>query len=98
MAERPTVTLMCGAVVSSWSPEWLAETRDREAEVIAMFKMADREARRAYLPIYEDRQIALAFQAGHANPTAVGAEARRRLEAEVMARWHRQQAALSTTT
>lgn len=63
------VTLLDGTVVDSWSPEWLAETRDRELEARMILRFATREIRRAHLAKRE---------AEH------GAEYRRRLEAVIL--------------
>ncbi len=93
---RPTVTLMDGREVSSYSREWLAETGARELAMHAIFRLPDREARRDYLARYEARIAAEHSHAGHADPAAVGAEARRRLEAVVMERWRRKQAEANT--
>ncbi|WP_441280606.1 hypothetical protein [Tardiphaga sp. 862_B3_N1_1] len=92
-AARPTVTLIDGRVVCSWSREWLEETRERTAECIKVYGMADRDTRRAYLGQYEARMAAAAFKAGHADPAAVGAEARSRLEGVIMDRWRKLQGA-----
>ena len=92
-APHPIVTLMDGREVDSWSAEWRDETYLRELEMLAIFRLPDREARRAHLARYEQRIAAAATKAGHADPAAVGAEARRRLEERVMERWRSQQAA-----
>lgn len=92
-AARPKVTLLDGREVCSWSQEWLEETRERAAECIKVYNMPDRDTRRAYLGQYEARMAAAALRAGHADPAAVGAEARRRLEAVIMERWRKLQGA-----
>lgn len=89
---HPTVTLYDGREVSSWSQEWLAETRERHQLMIEVFRLHDREERRGRIAKYEARVIRLATEAGSATPVAVGAEARRRLEAVIMERWRKQQA------
>lgn len=91
------VTLYDGRAVSSWSGEWLEETRARFTECLHVFRLPDREARRDYLAKYEARIVGAAAANFHADPAAVGAEARRRLEATIMERWHAQQAAAAAT-
>lgn len=92
---RPVVTLIDGRQVSSWSREWLEETRERAFECIKVYNMPDRDTRRAYLGQYEARMAGAAFRAGHAQEAAaaIGKEARRRLEAVIMERWRKLQGA-----
>lgn len=92
MTDAPMVTLLDGRPVSSWGPEWMAETRDREFLAIALMKLPDRDTRRARLDAYQAQVVATYTASGHLDPVAVGVEARRRVEAVTLARWERQRA------
>lgn len=88
----PTVALACGRVVSSWSPEWRAETLARHWQVECLLRLDDRDARRAY--------VAKTAAAARASPPegvtdrdAYAAQVRARLETEVLARWAARRAA-----
>lgn len=87
---HPTVTLLDGSTVSSWSREWLEECRDRHWEVVAVLRLSDRESRREYIAAYERRVFVQLTAAGIVpNPTECAIEARRRLEAAVLDEWQR---------
>jgi hypothetical protein len=75
------VTLLSGAVVCSWCPAWLTETRDRHNEAALVLRMVNRETRRAHLDSRE---------------AEFGALYRERLEAAILSLWESQRAALST--
>lgn len=88
------VTLLSGVVVSSWSPEWRAETLARHLKAAVILPLPDREARRAALDVYQRGM------ADHAlihrldvEPANYAAEARRRLEAAIQDAWRRAQPA-----
>ena len=85
--------LLDGRMVSTWSEAWLIETRDREVEARFILKMYDREARIACLGRYALTMEHFCRINGLAcDPVEYGAEARRRLEATIMDRWHRSRA------
>lgn len=72
------VVLLDGRTVSTDSEAWRIETLEREKEARAILQLGTREDRRAEIDAYERRH---------------GAEARRRLEAVIMALWKMRQAA-----
>jgi hypothetical protein len=73
------ITLMDGTAVGSWSQEWLIECRDRHLEALKVLGFATKEVRQDHLAKYEAR---------------LGAEARRRLDAEIMRVWELRRAEL----
>lgn len=75
-----TVTLLSGAVVCSWCPSWLEETRARQEEANYVLRLVDRPTRLDHLAKRE---------------AEFGAEYRRRLEAVVLETWQRRRAAAS---
>lgn len=84
------VALLDGRHVSSWSAEWLAETLARELEVRAILPLPDREVRRARVLAYAARmEIFATVHQLPVEPAAYAAEARRRLEACILATWSR---------
>lgn len=71
-APEPRTTLADGTEVSTWSPEWLIECRDRHAEALKVLSFGTREIRIEHLDRYEER---------------LGKVARTRLEAEILRMW-----------
>lgn len=86
----PEAVLLDGRRVSSWSPEWLAETGSRETEARAILRLREKDERQSRLAAYT---VGMARHARlnlpGVDPEAYSAEARRRLEAVVLACWHR---------
>lgn len=93
-SDAPTVLLLDGRRVSSWSQDWLIETRDREIEARAILALREKSDRTARLALYEFNATR---HARHAlpglDPVAYTAEARLRLEECVRACWRRSRAA-----
>lgn len=89
-AGAPTVILLDGRRVSSWSQDWLVETGEREVEARAILALREKSDRVARLALYE---FNAARHARHAlpalDPVAYAAEARSRMEACVRACWQR---------
>lgn len=85
--------LLDGRMVSTWSKDWLVETRDREVEARAILRMYDRDSRIAHLGRYALEMEQFCRVNGlDCDPVEYGAEARRRLEAIIMERWRRSRA------
>lgn len=92
-ASRPTVLLVDGRAVSSWSPEWLSECRARHIASRIVLGLPDKPSRHAWMASYQTEQTRVARLAGlNPDPDACGAEARRRLEVVVLDSWHRSRA------
>lgn len=80
------LALVDGVESCNYSPAWLEETKEREARVIKLLRLDDKQARRRFVASHE------AYVTELRGP-AVGAESRRRLEAAVLERWERVRAA-----
>ena len=88
------VALLDGTIVSSWSPEWRAETLARHLKVGVILPLPDRDARRAALDLYEREMSHHAvIHRVPVQPAEYAAEARRRLEAAILDTWRRSQPA-----
>lgn len=71
-AELPTVELCTGEVVCTWCSKWLAECRERHADVLRVMQMPSKTARRFFV----DSQ-----------GVAKGETYKARLEAEIFRQW-----------
>lgn len=90
------VTLLSGESCCSWCAAWRAECAARHVEAVAVLRLPDRETRRARLDTYEANARLDAARLG-VPADAYAAEARRRVEAEIMAIWRSRQAAVAAS-
>lgn len=90
------VTLLSGVTCCSWCAAWRQECLDRANEAYAVLRLPDRETRRARLDTYEANARLDAARLG-VPADAYAAEARHRVEAEIMAIWRSRQAAVSAS-
>lgn len=87
---HPTITLIDGRVVSTWSQEWLEECGARHKEAKNVLGMATREIRQRHADtVYRERIEAQARVNGWPDPPACADRAVERLKAEVLALWQR---------
>ena len=97
-ADVGTVTLLSGVTCCSWCAAWRQECFDRATEAYAVLRLPDRDSRRARLDTYEANARLDAVRLG-VPADAYAAEARRRVEAAVLALWHaRREAAMSASS
>lgn len=101
-AGRPgvgTVTLLSGESCCLWCAAWRQECYDRAAEAYAVLRLPDRDSRRARLDTYEANARLDAASLGLRVPAdEYAAEARRRVEAEILAIWRARQAATAAAS